>query len=379
MDRLIQCRPELTMAAALVLLLTVPLSCRTRSKPSKKKKGPPLVAVVRVGVEKIEERLELAGSMEPARVARMASPVEGPVVLCKVREGDLVKAGMLLARIGRGRGDRAAAVSARNELDAARVEHTRVKKLVAAGAVPGADLERAAVELSRARARLAQTAERLGDYSVAAPFSGHVFKVNASEGDFVSARTVLMEIFDPESLVLRFAVPEKAAFMLRMKMPLTVTLDAYPNRIFQAEVVRLFPDIERSTRTRIVEARLPPGLSLIPGMFARISIVTTSFPEAVVAPPRALVHLSEDRTVVFVVKKENRVERRTVRVGIETPNKVQITEGLAPGELVVISGLAGLGTGRKVRFKQSGGKAASGSSAKGDISSSKASPRTGAR
>lgn len=325
-------------------------ACTTSKSPVKKPRRNPLVAVAKARVMRLDRTLSLTGTIEPTRVARMATPVEGPVIACPVREGDRVRAGQLLARIGRTKGDRAAATSARNELDTAKLELSRVTKLVRSGALPGEKLDQARLTVSKARARLVGANERLGDYRIVAPWQGLVYRVHVAEGDYVVARFTLVEVFDPSSLRLRFAVPEVSATSIGEKSLVSVTLDAYPGRKFIGKVVRVYPEIDRRTRTRLVEARLKGNVDLVPGMFARLVVLVSSTPDAIVVPPRAVLHPDDSHHVVFVITRGDRVERRVVKTGFEAGETLQIVCGVLPGERVVVAGQAKLRSGMKVRI-----------------------------
>jgi membrane fusion protein (multidrug efflux system) len=296
------------------------------------------------------ERLEVTGVVEPTRVAKMGSPAEGPIVACPVREGDRVRTGQLLARLGRVRGDDAAAAAARVQLDREEVDLGRVERLVATGAIPGEELDAARVKVSEARARLATAAEKLGDYRVVAPWDGVISKVHVAVGDFVSARDDLIELFDPDSLVLRAAVPESSSVLVSEATTLEVRLDAYPGRSFEGRVTRIYPEIDRRTFTRTIEVELAGELHLVPGMFARLELTLSSVPEAIVVPVEAILHQEGAEPAVFVISTLGKAAHRQVKTGIEESGWVQITEGLEPGEKVAVAGHGRLRDGAKVRI-----------------------------
>jgi RND family efflux transporter MFP subunit len=318
--------------------------------PTKKTKRPPLVKSVRAEQVTLADRLELTGSVEPTRVARMASPVEGPVIACLVREGDRVRAGQLLAGLGRAKGDDAVAASARAELEKEALELDRVEKLVRTGALPGEELDKARVKASAARASLARAMERLSDYRITAPWSGVVSRVHVAVGDFVPARATLVELFDPKSLVLQFAVPEKKAALIRNGASITVLLDAFPGRTFKGTVTRVYPEIDRRTHTRTVEGSIEGEVALAPGMFARLDLTLSSVPAAIAVPAESVLRRPGHPPVVFVITKEGLAEKRPVKPGIEDGRRVQILSGVKNGELIAVAGHGRLRDRMKVRL-----------------------------
>ncbi|MBN2495688.1 MAG: efflux RND transporter periplasmic adaptor subunit [Deltaproteobacteria bacterium] len=332
------------------LLLLGLASCEQHGQSTKKKKQPlPMVECAPVEVKTLTERLALTGSIEPTRTARMASPVEGPVIACPVREGDRVRTGQLLARLGRTKGDDAAAASARADLEREELERSRIEKLVQTGALPAEELDKARVKVSEAQARLARAAERLGDYRVAAPWRGVVSKVHVAVGDFVSARSALVELFDPESLVLRFAVPEDSAARVANGAAVSIALDAHPGKPLEASVARIYPEIDRRSHTRTVEAKVETELSLAPGMFARLELTLLSEPDALVVPAHSVLR-RDGQSVVFVITEELEAEQHRVELGIADGGLIQIRGGLSKGQRVAVAGHARLRHGVKVRL-----------------------------
>lgn len=302
------------------------------------------------------ERLELTGSIEPARIARMASPVDGPIIACPVREGDPVRPGQLLARLGGAAGDDAMAASARAELEREALELDRIEHLVETGALPGEELDKALVRMKAAQAVLARATEKLGDYQVLAPWAGVVSRVHVTVGDFVAARAALVELFDPDSLLLRFAVPEDSAARVPRRAAVTVALDAYPGRKFSATVTRIYPDIDRRTHTRTVEGLIESDVALAPGMFARLQLTLSSVPEALTVPVEALVR-RDGKALVFVVRDDATVEQRPVELGMEEDGRVQVLTGVNTGETVAVTGHGRLRDGQQVRATREPGGA----------------------
>ncbi len=356
------------LVLGLALLAPGLAGCGRGDAPQSGQEGrQPAVAVEAVQVATLADRLELTGSIEPTRVARMASPVEGPVVACPVREGDRVQGGTVVARLGRARGDDAAAAAAGVELEREEQDLARIEALVESGALPGEDLDEARVRVSDARARIEQATERLADYRVTAAWSGVVSRVHVAVGDFVAARAPLVELFDPASLVLRFAVPEDRAVQVVEGGLVDCELDAHPGRRFTASITRVYPDIDRQSHTRTVEATLDAAVELMPGMFARLQLTVASAPDALVVPEEAIVHTG-GQTALFVVGPEGTAERRTVRTGIEDGGRVQILEGVAEGERVATAGHNRLRDGAKVRIAGPGGGQDGGHTAGGERS-----------
>ena len=317
------------------------------ANPSAGKPKPP-VEVMRAQVRELARTLTFTGSVEPIEVARMASPAEGPIVECTVREGDTVIGGRSLVRVGRSRIAESGLAAAREELRRQEMEYRRVERLVDSGALPVEQMDVARANLKRAEAQVAATETGAGDYRIEAPWAGVVSRVWIAVGDYVGPREPLVEIYDPASLVVRLEIPEQQALAIHEGRPVHLSLDAYPGRRFQGEVTRVFPELDRKTRTLTTEVELQEEVRLLSGMFARVDIAVETQEAAVVVPESALLVMPDGETIAFVVEGE-RASRRRVVTAMEAGGMVAIASGVEAGEVVVIRGHQSLEDGLAVR------------------------------
>lgn len=322
------------------------------SSSAGRQRRPPTVRVEPAVRTAISLELELTGSVEPHRVARLASPAEGPVVAVEVREGDPVKIGDVLVSIGRKQGVDALIASLREELKKEEDNLLRTRSLVDREALPGEqnDLARATVE--RVRAQLVQAEETARDFAIVAPWDGVVSRLFIREGEFVAPRAAVLEMYDPSSLEIRAAVAEQYAVEIAAGLQVEARLDAYPGRILMGRVARVYPYLDPQMRTRIFEVVLDEDLDLLPGMFARLNLPLRTMADAVVVPIEAVV-MTGGGPVVFVVEAGKAVGR-PVEIGIEQGNRVEIRSGIEPGDQVVVAGNQSLRNGVPVRLTGSG-------------------------
>jgi len=324
------------------------IGCNNENKGrTPKSKNLPAVEIEVVKLKKITRNIKLTGTIEAAKVARIASPAEGPVLNCSFREGDIVKKKQIILTIGRKRAAEELVETARKELTRENEDLKRITQLVDSGAIPAEQLEEAQLRVYRARAQLTKALESIEDYQIQAPWEGIVSKVYITDGYFVSPRETLLEIFDPNTLVIRFAVPEKEANNVHIGMEILVTLDTYNNRIFHAKITRLYPELDRKMHTRTVEASLIENVNIVPGMFTRISIPVQIINDAVIIPGKAIVITPQGEKVIFIVKNRKAFSQE-VNLGIEQEQIVQIIKGLNVGDSVIVSGNQKLQNGMEV-------------------------------
>lgn len=313
----------------------------------------PTVKVETVQTGELAKTMDLTGSIVPTRIAKLASPAEGPVEVCvngdcKVREGDRVKTGQKLFQIGRNQAVEAQLASARQALQEQVTDLQRTEQLARAGAIPGSQVDTARSRYENAKAQLAKSLESHTDYSVKAPWDGIVAKIRVTEGEYVAPRAVLAEIFDPKSLVVQFAVPEARSTEVGLGMTVLLELDAHPGKTFQAEITRVYPSLDEKMRTRTIEATLSDKVELLPGMFARVRVVVARIADAVTIPTEAVAIAPSGQKKVYVID-DGKVASRTVATGIEDGRRVQIIAGLRAGDKVVVAGNENLKEGATVK------------------------------
>ncbi|MCF8106679.1 MAG: efflux RND transporter periplasmic adaptor subunit [Desulfohalobiaceae bacterium] len=323
-------------------------SDKTETGQQSKQQKPALVKAVFAHQSTLSRRLVLNGSVEPYRLARLASPAEGPVENIGVREGDRVKAGQALLFIGRKKGAEALIASLREEVKKEEDELSRTRQLCESEALPGEQLDQARLSFEKARAQLVQAKESFGDYTITAPWDGVVSCLEVKEGQFAAPRTLLMEMYDPESLVIRAAVPERQAAEIKIGLRVDIRLDAYPGETVQGRITRAYPYLDSRLRTRTIEIVPDKPLDLLPGMFARLQVLLKTVDQAVVVQKDAVLFTPEGEAV-FVVEDGKAIKRR-IKTGIEEENRIQIVSGVLAGDSVVIAGNRKLKSGAAVRL-----------------------------
>jgi HlyD family secretion protein len=247
-------------------------------------------------------------------------------------------------RLGRARNLNRSGAVTRAELDAAIAAHDRTLAEVAA-----AESRRAAASESleeargTARAQYGAAASRASEAEVRSPIDGAIVGRRAEPGEYVSEGQLLFVVGDVDRLVLELVADEADVGALRVGQRATATLDAFPDRTFAGEVAEIAADADRASRTYQVEVRLhrPPD-GLRPGMSAEATIEVGRADGVVLVPAAAL---AGDR--VWVVEG-GRASRRRVVVGIRELTWVEVRDGLAAGEEVIVGGRAPEGDGARV-------------------------------
>jgi multidrug efflux pump subunit AcrA (membrane-fusion protein) len=261
---------------------------------------------------------------------------------------------------------------ARERMEVARAElgnaEERLRMLKAGPTKTEIAVQKAGVEDAEAKLELARA--HLEECLIKAPFDGVIDKVHVRRGDLATPRSPLIEMFDPDSLVVRFSVPEAHAAAVKLGLTVKVRLDALSGQTFQGEITRVYPSLEEDLHTRTVEAELAGSRDLMPHQFARIILQVEAAENAVVVPVEAVQEMSDGGKVAFVVE-DGKAVQRVIEVGIEKEQRVQVVRGIEPGDQVVVAGSDGLKDGTPVRITNSEGKSRGSKSDSGQDTSSR--------
>jgi HlyD family secretion protein len=334
-------------------------------------------------------RAEAAGVIEPIRVVEVKSKASGEVLQLFVETGDVIARGAPLAQIDprdvQNSLDQAMADLEVAEVQArtANAQRERTEELRRSNVVTQQEFENAVQNAANARASLvrAQTnlqlaRERRRDVSISAPIQGTVIERTVEVGQLiasatsnVSGGTTLLKMADLSEMQVRARVDETDIGEVRPGQVVEVTVEAYPNRVFHGEVLKIEPQavIEQNVTMFPVLVRLANGEGLLrPGMNAGISIeiarrtdVLTVPNEAIVAPQEAAVVAralriqppavsaqaasganANGRSAFVFVRGPDGPEARAVTIGISDWDHSEVLEGLRAGEEVMPASVA---------------------------------------
>jgi membrane fusion protein, multidrug efflux system len=307
--------------------------------------------------------LTIAGNLDPAQVVQVRAQVPGVVGGVRVDRGSPVRVGEIMAVIeaegirSQAAGARAQVAAAEAQLAVAQQRLDASRRLYEAGAISAiefktaeANLQAAEAQVAAARANAAGATESAGRATIRAPITGVVSARTVSGGEAVNPGAALFTVVDARELELAGRVGVQDAARVRVGLPVTFSLDAYPNRAFSGRVARIDPTADPATRQVGVYVRLPnPGNRIVGGQYARGRIETGGTGEAIVIPEAALATRTGDSAVVFVLQG-NRVQRRAVTVGAreEGTGRIAVMTGLEAGERVLVNPSSDIGDGTVV-------------------------------
>ncbi|MGH9499493.1 MAG: efflux RND transporter periplasmic adaptor subunit [Terriglobales bacterium] len=338
---------------------------------------PDAAAVVEVTVTHVEradisEMLTLSGSVIalPNRDIRVSSLVAGRIAELAAAEGDRVQAGEVLARVdARPYQDQltqaeAAEAQARANVENAALANQRNQDLLQRGIAARKDAEDARTQesvaqavLKQAQAAVALAQLQLTRTEVKSPVSGFVVKrfINAGEQVDGTASQPLVEVANLDSVELIVNVPALYLGKLHANESLTLRLDTFPDKTFAGRVVAIPAAVDPANGSGSVRIRIAnPGNLLRLGMFLKTELALETHHQALVIPAPALYHDEQSRPVVYRVNGDT-ATATPVKIGVTTPEKVEILDGVKEGEAIVQNG--GYGLADKAQIAVKGGDA----------------------
>ncbi|MBX3379970.1 MAG: efflux RND transporter periplasmic adaptor subunit [Phycisphaeraceae bacterium] len=227
------------------------------------------------------------------------------------------------------------------------VDHGVVSQQSIDDAQGRADVDTAAVvaanaELDAQKANLERLRQQKDLATIVAPFAGEIGERGYDVGDLVIADKTdsnkpIYRLADRAHMRVFIDLPQSAAVRVEPGHEIRLTVRELPGRVFVGKIVRISSAMDTATRTRLAEARVEnPELELLPGMFADASLTIPGAARGVLVPGEALL-IRDGKAQIAVVSNDGKIEYRNVAIGRDSGAKIEILEGIAPGESVVIN------------------------------------------
>jgi membrane fusion protein, multidrug efflux system len=315
--------------------------------------GPAAVEVGKVELTRIEDDAQAVGSLRAAQTVIVRPEVSGRIVRIGFSDGQPVRRGQLLVQL-----DTTLLAAQLKQVQAqasiARTNLQRSRELQAQNFVSQSAVDQNAAALEVAQAQVALAQAQLSRLAIVAPFDGVAGIKSVALGDYLKDGADIVSLEDRSRMWVDFRLPERFVGRTQPGQTVEVTLDAMPGRVFSGKVEALDSLIDANGRSLLVRSRVEqPAAELKSGMFARARIVFAVRERALLVPEEALVPQGGKQYLIKAVPAaagsvrganggapalvSQRIE---AKLGIRLAGKVEILEGLAPGDLVVTAGQA---------------------------------------
>lgn len=350
--------PRLAIVAVFVLIAVLAMAINDKKERLEAEKAaaqaegrkPVNVVLLEIRPNPIVDAVNLPGVIEPWETLDLLTQVSGTVEEVQVEEGDTVRKGQLLVKL-EADDYRIALDAAKAAYELAVADHKRAQVMFSKKAIPEADLEALEARVTAARADLDSAALMQARCSITAPMDGVVNRLDAKVGLFLSVGDPVGQILQVNKVKAVVGIPESDVHAVRRVKEVDVTIQALGNRVETAKTHYLASAPESMARVYRLELEIENRRRHIrPGMFVRANVIKKTIKDALSVPLYSIVSRNDEQFVF--VARDNVVEKRPVKLGIIEKWQVQVTEGLEPGELVVVEGQRDVEDGQEIEVIQ---------------------------
>jgi membrane fusion protein, multidrug efflux system len=327
---------------ALLILLFVPALAFAQAG------GPPFIPVnmMKVTATPVSNTVNAVGALIAEDSVVVRPEIDGRIDKLLFQEGQPVKKGATLVVLDSAE-QRARVAAAQADLKLAQSRYTRSEELVAQNFISRQALDEARANLDILRARLRQEQVALDKTVIRAPFAAVAGLRQVSRGAYVGKGDDLVRLDALGNLKLEVPVPETHLSLVRIGLPVMLTVDALPGKTFSGKVHAIDPVVDPVSRNVRVRARIAnPRGELKPGMFARATADLGGKTSAILLPEQVIVPKPDGSYVFLAV--DGKAELRKVTLGKRDPGRVEIASGVVEGDTVILDGQIKLRPGVQV-------------------------------
>ncbi len=293
----------------------------------------------------VAESIEVPGTIVAGESTEIHPEVSGRVTQLNVREGAYVQKGAVLAKLYDG-DLQAQKRKIEVQLQIARTTEERYEALQKIGGISKQDYDVTRLNVSNLRADLDIVNTEIGRTVIRAPFSGKLGLKEISTGAYVTPASIVTTIQKTSELRIDFNIPEKYISQVKKGQIVNFTVEGQEGG-YTATVMATESGISQDNRALTVRATVRGGEDgLVPGAFAKVKLMFSPDNNAIMVPTQAIIPQARGKRV-YVVNNgtANFIE---VETGVRDSSMIQITNGLKPGDTVIITGLLGLRPDAKV-------------------------------
>ncbi len=335
----------------LVVLLAVVMIAGIMKMISSAPKGEPPAAVTTTtaAYDEWQPTLSAVGTLRAVKGADLAFEVAGVVTQVGARAGGEVKQGQLLVQLNDAV-EAAQLKAAQAGAALSKVNRDRAKQQLEIHAISQGDFDASDADYKAKEAAAQQAAAIMAKKRLSAPFNGRVGLITTSPGAYINSGVSVVTVQQLDPVYVDFYLPQRDLATIASGQKVDLALDAFGGQAFTGKVTVVNPKVDPSTRNVQVEATVPnPKRTLIPGMFANVSVEVGSKQKYLTLPQTAITYNPYGATV-FIAKQGEimgmdgkkhtglMAQQVFVTTGPTRGDQVAILKGLDEGAVVVSSG-----------------------------------------
>ena len=307
---------------------------------------PTPVAAVEVVTKAVPNYLDGIGSLRAVHQVTISPEVSGRVVKIMFESGQSVQAGDPLLQLN-DEPEQADLTNFQAQARIAQLTLDRNRKLATQQFTAQQTVDQNQSDLAVAQAGMARVKAVIAQKLVRAAFAGELGVRQVEVGQYLSAGTPIVTLTNLDTLYVDFTLPEQERAKLQVGQMVEIRVDAFKDRLFQAKLTTIEPQLDPEMRSIMLQATLDnPDHLLLPGMFAAARVILAAQPNVMVLPETAVDYSAYGESVYLLTPKEKGKDGQQIYTAAQTfvktgPRRngmIAITDGLKPGDLVVSEG-----------------------------------------
>ena len=316
-----------------------------------KDKPPVNIVTLPLQTRTITDRINLPGNIEPWTELMFLAKIDGTIDEVLVTEGDQVKKGDIIAKVDNS-DFRIAVDRALAAYNLAQADYERDQSVHKQGLLPVAEIEARRTQLQTAKSDLEQAELLLSRCTIEAPMEGVIDTLYAKVGLRLSTGDPVAMILQTKRMKAVIGIPESDVSAVRSLDAVDLTIKALNNREIKGKKHFLAPSPGSIAMLYNLELALDNSDGeILSGMFVRADIIKKSVPDAVAIPFYSVISRNNEQFVY--IEQDGVVEKRNVVLGVMEQWMVEVTDGLQPGENLVVEGHRDVEDGQNVRVVKS--------------------------
>ncbi|MBL7942823.1 MAG: efflux RND transporter periplasmic adaptor subunit [Flavobacteriales bacterium] len=332
----------------LACLLMAITGCAGNNKPQGQTANAPVaVEGYIVAPLPLTHTIDAVGSLSAENETALYPDATGRIISLSIPEGKTVSEGTLLMKIYDGEWQ-AQLKKVKAQLDLAIETEARLQRLLSSDGVARQEYDNAVLQRKVLEAEEELLKVQIGKTELRAPFDGTVGLRLVSEGAYVNPQTAICYMRSKGALRLDFSVPEKYAGQITPGMEVNFQVEG-DTATHVASIIATEQSLENDTRNLRIRARVqgtPSGL--LPGAFAQVNIVAGKETNALMVPSQSVIPQARNKLVI--VSRGGKATFVPVKTGVRQASYIEITEGLAPGDTIAMTGVLFLRPDAPVQF-----------------------------
>ncbi|MEX0724032.1 MAG: efflux RND transporter periplasmic adaptor subunit [Gracilimonas sp.] len=345
----------LIIAGVLVLIALLAIPKLQSSSDASSNQGqsngnaPIAVDVHLVEPEPFENKIFTTGTLLANESIDIRSEISGKIVELRLEEGREVREGELLIKINDSE-LQARLEQAEYRIGLAEIREQRQKQLLERGGISQEDYDATLNELNVLRSEADLIKAQIDKTEILAPFDGIIGLRYVSNGSYISPTSEIANLQSINPIKIEFSIPERYAGVVEDGDRVMFNVQGQEDD-FEASIYAIEPRINTQTRTLLIRA-LADNVEgkLLPGAFANLELILEEIEDALMIPTISVIPELNGQKVFIL--RGGEVDEKQVTTGIRTASHIQITDGLAPGDTVLTTGLLQVRVGSKVNVDQ---------------------------